>query len=166
MLNSAQKGVSHSCMDRTGAFLLLDFPQIFLLVTAFFGTGNIASINSFDPTSVYCFLTVFSPFTMGTLMMWKARSSTRICSEQAVLNFPSWNDNVLGLNHTCTLVSECDSIFTGDVWLQCHSHHSECADAKSLPHRASNVRLHGSGECSNLVKVVVSDCFGGTLCAG
>lgn len=44
---------------------------IYLLLTAFFGTGNIASINSFDPASVLCFLTVFSPFTMAALMMWK-----------------------------------------------------------------------------------------------
>lgn len=44
---------------------------IFFIVTAFFGTGNIASINSFDPASVYCFLTVFNPYAMGALMMWK-----------------------------------------------------------------------------------------------
>ncbi|XP_037135678.1 GPI ethanolamine phosphate transferase 1 isoform X3 [Syngnathus acus] len=44
---------------------------VFFIITAFFGTGNIASINSFDPTSVYCFLTVFNPFLMGGLMMWK-----------------------------------------------------------------------------------------------
>nr|XP_060630689.1 GPI ethanolamine phosphate transferase 1 [Anolis sagrei ordinatus] len=44
---------------------------LFFIVTAFFGTGNIASVNSFDPTSVYCFLTVFSPFLMGGLLLWK-----------------------------------------------------------------------------------------------
>ncbi|XP_013380261.1 GPI ethanolamine phosphate transferase 1 [Lingula anatina] len=44
---------------------------VFLIISAFFGTGNIASINSFDPASVYCFLTVFSPFVMGALMLWK-----------------------------------------------------------------------------------------------
>ncbi|XP_060134011.1 GPI ethanolamine phosphate transferase 1 isoform X3 [Zootoca vivipara] len=44
---------------------------VFFLVTAFFGTGNIASVNSFDPTSVHCFLTVFSPFLMGALLLWK-----------------------------------------------------------------------------------------------
>ncbi|XP_041423590.1 GPI ethanolamine phosphate transferase 1 isoform X2 [Xenopus laevis] len=47
------------------------FFLVFFIITAFFGTGNIASINSFDPASVYCFLTVFSPFVMGGLMMWK-----------------------------------------------------------------------------------------------
>ncbi|GIY46205.1 GPI ethanolamine phosphate transferase 1 [Caerostris extrusa] len=44
---------------------------IFFILLAFFGTGNIASINSFNPTSVYCFLTVFNPFVMGVLMLIK-----------------------------------------------------------------------------------------------
>ncbi|XP_064362966.1 GPI ethanolamine phosphate transferase 1 isoform X2 [Dromaius novaehollandiae] len=44
---------------------------VFFIVTAFFGTGNIASVNSFEPASVYCFLTVFSPFVMGGLLVLK-----------------------------------------------------------------------------------------------
>ncbi|XP_064598792.1 GPI ethanolamine phosphate transferase 1-like [Liolophura sinensis] len=44
---------------------------VFLILVAFFGTGNIASINSFEPASVYCFLTTFNPFLMGALMVWK-----------------------------------------------------------------------------------------------
>ncbi|TRY69909.1 hypothetical protein DNTS_015365 [Danionella cerebrum] len=45
--------------------------EVFFIIIAFFGCGNIASINSFDPASVYCFLTVFNPFIMGGLLMWK-----------------------------------------------------------------------------------------------
>lgn len=44
---------------------------IFFIILAFFGTGNIASINSFEPSSVYCFMTVFSPFIMGALIIIK-----------------------------------------------------------------------------------------------
>ena len=47
------------------------FICIFLGVISYFGTGNIASINTFDPATVYCFLTVFSPFVMGSLILWK-----------------------------------------------------------------------------------------------
>jgi len=58
--------------------------QIFLLLSAFFGTGNIASINSFDPSSVLCFVTVFSPFVMGALMLWKVK---RLCIFVECLKF-------------------------------------------------------------------------------
>lgn len=45
--------------------------QLFFIVLAFFGTGNLASVNSFDPSFVYCFVTVFSPFVMGGLLLLK-----------------------------------------------------------------------------------------------
>lgn len=44
---------------------------LFYIIVSFFGTGNVASINSFDPTWVRCFLTVFSPFVMTLLILWK-----------------------------------------------------------------------------------------------
>ena len=44
---------------------------LFFGILSFFGIGNIASINTFDPSTVYCFLTVFSPFVMGTLILLK-----------------------------------------------------------------------------------------------
>lgn len=37
----------------------------------FFGTGNMASISSFDPSWTRHFLTVFSPFTMASLILLK-----------------------------------------------------------------------------------------------
>ncbi|XP_064640731.1 GPI ethanolamine phosphate transferase 1-like [Lineus longissimus] len=57
------------------ALNLADFRRayffILLILLAFYGTGNIASINSFEPASVYCFLTVFNPFVMGAIMFTK-----------------------------------------------------------------------------------------------
>ena len=44
---------------------------LFFGILSYFGIGNIASINTFDPTTVYCFLTVFSPFVMGSLILLK-----------------------------------------------------------------------------------------------
>ncbi|NXG64530.1 PIGN transferase, partial [Hemiprocne comata] len=55
--------------DIRRSFFFISF--CWFLLTAFFGTGNIASVNSFDPASVYCFLTVFSPFMMGGLLLLK-----------------------------------------------------------------------------------------------
>lgn len=44
---------------------------------------------SFDPASVYCFLTVFNPFVMGGLMMWKVAHfkhffAVYLCSSHSV----------------------------------------------------------------------------------
>lgn len=43
----------------------------FLIIASLFGTGNLASVNSFDPAAVFCFLTVSNPPFMGSLMVLK-----------------------------------------------------------------------------------------------
>ncbi|XP_043199492.1 GPI ethanolamine phosphate transferase 1-like [Amphibalanus amphitrite] len=47
------------------------FFYLLFVMFAFFGIGNIASVNSFDPTCVYAFVTVFSPWVMGALLLTK-----------------------------------------------------------------------------------------------
>ncbi|TNN19523.1 GPI ethanolamine phosphate transferase 1 [Schistosoma japonicum] len=44
---------------------------IFFLTISFFGTGNIASINSFDPRSTFCFTTILNPALMAILLLIK-----------------------------------------------------------------------------------------------
>jgi phosphatidylinositol glycan class N len=51
--------------------LLLTFQSLLFILLAFFGTGNFASINSFDPSIVYCFLTIFNPFLMSFVILFK-----------------------------------------------------------------------------------------------
>ena len=44
--------------------------MLYLLIS-FFGTGNMATISSFDPNWVRCLVVVFSPFLMMTLILFK-----------------------------------------------------------------------------------------------
>ncbi|VDN59320.1 unnamed protein product [Dracunculus medinensis] len=59
----------------TSKVTLMTFKQALVLITlvetAFFGTGNIASLNSFNPSSLRCFISIFSPFTMAALLIFK-----------------------------------------------------------------------------------------------
>lgn len=44
--------------------------MLYLLISLF-GTGNMATISSFDPNWVRCLVTTFSPFLMAALILFK-----------------------------------------------------------------------------------------------
>lgn len=48
-----------------------NYIQIFFCYIALFGTGNFASITSFDISSTYRFTTIFDPFLMTALLVFK-----------------------------------------------------------------------------------------------
>ena len=53
---------------------------LFFLIYSFFGTGNIASINSFNPISILAFVSVFNPFVMGFLCILKIFNPLQLVS--------------------------------------------------------------------------------------
>lgn len=61
---------AHS-MSLTIDHVRISFVFIFFIFLAFFGTGNIASLNSFDPAAVNSFITIFKPFLMACILFVK-----------------------------------------------------------------------------------------------
>lgn len=49
----------------------ISFMFVYYIFISFFGTGNVASINSFDIASTYCFQTVFNPLVQGVVLALK-----------------------------------------------------------------------------------------------
>ncbi len=47
------------------------FEKLAFCSLAFFGTGNIASISSFDVSSTYRFVTIYNPYFMGLIILLK-----------------------------------------------------------------------------------------------
>jgi len=64
-----QGGVHRQLLTSADVLCIVSF--VFLNFYSFFATGNIASLNSFDPSSIRCLVAVFSPFLMGGLLLLK-----------------------------------------------------------------------------------------------
>lgn len=47
---------------------------------------SFSCFSSFDPASIYCFLTVFSPFMMGGLLLLKVSNLGEIFSKNCGIN--------------------------------------------------------------------------------
>ncbi|XP_057437272.1 GPI ethanolamine phosphate transferase 1 isoform X1 [Lotus japonicus] len=62
-------GSDNRSLQLSDVRIALSFMVLFNI--AFFGTGNFASIASFEISSVYRFITIFSPFLMAALLIFK-----------------------------------------------------------------------------------------------
>ncbi|KAL1314903.1 hypothetical protein HN51_041716 [Arachis hypogaea] len=67
--NNLILGLENRSMQLSDVRIPLVFMVLFNI--AFFGTGNFASIASFEISSVYRFITIFSPFLMAALLIFK-----------------------------------------------------------------------------------------------
>lgn len=61
------KATQHLSLDH----IRIAFMFVYYIFISFFGTGNVASINSFDIASTYCFQTVFNPWIQGMVLAIK-----------------------------------------------------------------------------------------------
>ncbi|XP_048433852.1 GPI ethanolamine phosphate transferase 1-like isoform X2 [Pyrus x bretschneideri] len=77
-----------------GRYSDVRIPLIFMVLfnAAFFGTGNFASIASFEISSVYQFITVFSPFLMAALLIFKLFIPFLLVMAQEEINNASGNN--------------------------------------------------------------------------
>lgn len=65
-LNQPKKKIHFDLRDVITAVYFMNY-----ILLSFFGTGNMASISSFDPMWTRHFITIFSPFTMTILILLK-----------------------------------------------------------------------------------------------
>ncbi|KAM6549908.1 hypothetical protein CsatB_021584 [Cannabis sativa] len=74
--SASMKNLEDNVLELDDRYLQLfdmRIPLIFMVLfnVAFFGTGNFASIASFEISSVYRFITIFNPFLMAALLIFK-----------------------------------------------------------------------------------------------
>ncbi|CAG8432974.1 11035_t:CDS:10 [Diversispora eburnea] len=89
--------------------ITLAFSPVFIILIAFFGTGNVASLASFSLQSVYRLTTIFDPFLMGGLLLFKIFIPFFIVSSvfgviNKSLNLPSFSLFLLVLS-TCDIMT-------------------------------------------------------------
>uniref|UniRef100_A0A0A1X7D6 GPI ethanolamine phosphate transferase 1 n=1 Tax=Zeugodacus cucurbitae TaxID=28588 RepID=A0A0A1X7D6_ZEUCU len=68
---SPQQPLAVNSSQQLQAALKLSFTILLYTLFSFFGTGNIASVSSFDPNIVRCFLSTFAPFIIMSLVILK-----------------------------------------------------------------------------------------------
>ncbi|CAF4701902.1 unnamed protein product, partial [Rotaria sp. Silwood2] len=87
--------------EQQGNIRLFTFQSLLFIFLAFFGTGNFASINSFDPSIVYCFLTIFNPFLMSSVIIFKCILPILIvtCATAYVIKNPDMIKNFRFINY-------------------------------------------------------------------
>ena len=80
---------------------------VFLIFYSFFATGNIASLNSFDPSSIRALVAVFNPFLMGGLLLMKILLPFLVVSVAFVQLLSLRNLDISSISGVLQLSSDC-----------------------------------------------------------
>ena len=96
---------SRKLLDYSDIGCILSF--VFLIFYSFFATGNIASLNSFDPSSIRALVAVFNPFLMGGLLLMKILLPFLVVSVAFVQLLSLRNLDISSISGVLQLCSDC-----------------------------------------------------------
>ncbi|RHZ74179.1 hypothetical protein Glove_227g81 [Diversispora epigaea] len=155
--NSSNKNNVKNSSSKTRKLEILDcrisLIFLFFIKVAFFGTGNVASLASFSLQSVYRLTTIFDPFLMGGLLLFKISIPFFIVS--SVFGVINKSLNLPSISLFLLVLSTCDIMTLNFFYLV--RDYGSCSSSSSNSSNSSN-KNNVKNSSSKTRKLEILDC--------